>query len=528
MSTEVKKVQDFLLTRSVELISEMPVQRPPVGISATSGPASDEDGQYVSWPELHPAALHGIAGEFVKLIEPNTESDAVALLAQFLVAFGNIIGRSAHFLVEDRRHHFNLYIVLVGATGAGRKGTAWGRVERLFQDIDEHWQKECVTGGLSSGEGLLYHVRDATPSRKRKQNDDASSAELHVEEGVSDKRLLCVEGEFGGVLRAQGREGNTLSAYLRNLWDTGDQRSLVKNSPTRTTGAYVSIIGHVTREELRACLNEVEAVNGYVNRFLWLCVKRSKFLPRGGSLTECEISLLKIQMHNAIRFAKEAGEMSFTADFWDLWDAIYSQLEGCRAGLYGKVTQRAAAMVRRLAGLYALLDATTKVGVVHLRAALALWKYAEDSARYLFWTQTGDKLTDIILYALLEAKDHGLTRTEIRDLCGRNVSAARISGVLSNLNEMGMARRERISETGSRKPTERWFAYSLAPLTYDIYDILNHDPNNVVNVVDQKQDQHDVEGLTDEIAERAAIMEVDGGLPRGEAEDFAKSIYEPF
>jgi hypothetical protein len=56
-----------------------------------------------------------------------------------------------------------------------------------------------------------------------------------ADKGVTDKRLLVFEGEFASVLRAQGREGNTLSMVIRNLWDTGDARSMVKTAPTRTS-----------------------------------------------------------------------------------------------------------------------------------------------------------------------------------------------------------------------------------------------------------------------------------------------------
>jgi hypothetical protein len=31
-----------------------------------------------SWPELAPEALHGLAGDFVRMIEPHTEADPVA------------------------------------------------------------------------------------------------------------------------------------------------------------------------------------------------------------------------------------------------------------------------------------------------------------------------------------------------------------------------------------------------------------------------------------------------------------------
>ena len=68
-----------------------------------------------TWPEPpDPAAFHGVAGEFVRIVEPHTEADPVALLVQFLTAFGNIIGRTAFYRVEADHHHGKLFVVLVG------------------------------------------------------------------------------------------------------------------------------------------------------------------------------------------------------------------------------------------------------------------------------------------------------------------------------------------------------------------------------------------------------------------------------
>ncbi|MFN0317199.1 MAG: hypothetical protein ACKVQA_19435, partial [Burkholderiales bacterium] len=61
------------------------------------------------------AALHGIAGEFVRMVEPNTEADPAAILMQFLGAFGALVGRGPHYQVERDQHHANLYVLLVGA-----------------------------------------------------------------------------------------------------------------------------------------------------------------------------------------------------------------------------------------------------------------------------------------------------------------------------------------------------------------------------------------------------------------------------
>jgi hypothetical protein len=43
-------------------------------------------------------------------------------------------------------------------------------------------------------------------------------------------RLLVLEGEFASTLRVMGRDGNTLSAVIRNAWDSGNLRILSKNT----------------------------------------------------------------------------------------------------------------------------------------------------------------------------------------------------------------------------------------------------------------------------------------------------------
>jgi hypothetical protein len=429
-----------------------------------------------AWPKLHPAAMHGVAGDFVRLVEPHSEADPVALLVQFLIAFGNLVGRSAHFVAEADKHYTNLFAVLVGDTGTGRKGTAWGQAKRIFVGLDEAWARDCITGGMSSGEGLIYNVRDAALS---KRGIKAGGQETGVDEvviadrGVDDKRLLVFEGEFASVLRAQGREGNTLSMVIRNLWDTGDARSMVKTAPTRTTGAHVSIIGHITKDELRACLDAVESVNGYVNRFLWVCTRRSKFLPRGGRLSAVDFAPLLRRLRESVDYARVAGEMSFDEEAGAMWDAAYVGLETGRAGLLGKVTQRASPYVLRLSCLYALLDCAATVRREHLGAALALWKYCEDSARYIFGERTGDRLADDILRALRDAEGDGLTRTSISNLLGRNINAARIGGALASLAEAGLAYSKSERTEHSKRPVERWFATAGQTYTPDEFNEFN-------------------------------------------------------
>ena len=203
------------------------------------------------WPaKMDPAAFRGLAGEIVQAIEPHSEADPAALLVQLLVTFANCRGRVPYFQVESTRHYANLFAVLVGATAKARKGTSWGRIAALFLKIDLTWDSLRHPGSLSSGEGLIYQVRDETTKEEtdRKTGDTQT---VVVDPGVKDKRLLVQEEEFAAAMRVMRREGNTLSATIRSAWDHGNLRPMTKHSPMSATNAHISIVGHCTMEELK-------------------------------------------------------------------------------------------------------------------------------------------------------------------------------------------------------------------------------------------------------------------------------------
>jgi hypothetical protein len=60
-------------------------------------------------------------------------------------------------------------------------------------------------------------------------------------------------------------------------------QTLTKSSAIKATAPHVSIVGHITSDELRRDLAATETANGFGNRFLWVLVKRSKELPNGGN-----------------------------------------------------------------------------------------------------------------------------------------------------------------------------------------------------------------------------------------------------
>jgi hypothetical protein len=128
-----------------------------------------------------------------------------------------------------------------------------------MSQVDYEWLKTRVLSGLSSGEGLVPAVRD-----------DSQGKHNEIVDGVGDKRFLVFEGEFARVLRVMRRDGNTLSGILRNAWDGRPFGNMTKQNPLKATGAYVSVVAHITNEECqREIRDTTEMFNGFANRFLW-------------------------------------------------------------------------------------------------------------------------------------------------------------------------------------------------------------------------------------------------------------------
>jgi hypothetical protein len=418
--------------KTINAADELHPQRP-----AEAGvPPRDE------WPDaMAEDAFHGLAGDVVHAIEPHTEADPAAILTQFLAAFGNAIGNGPYYRVEGDRHRGNLYVTLVGNTAKARKGTSWGRARQIFERADEMWLGACVHSGLSSGEGIIYHVRDGTP---------AASADDKSDPGVADKRLMIVEPEFAGVLSVMERPGSTLSRVLRDGWDRGDLATLTKNSPIRATGALVSIVAHVTAEELRQTLTSTNLANGFANRFLFVCVKRARVLPHGGALDGGIIAGLAERTRKAIDFVRTVTRIEMDEEAKGEWEAVYPALSEGRPGLFGAAIARAEAQTIRLGLLYALLDRSDHIRVPHLRAALAVWEYAEASAQYIFGDATGTPLADRILATLRQAGQAGLTHTQISALFGRNIDKPKIDAALAALVRYRLAHTVIKTDTGGR------------------------------------------------------------------------------
>jgi hypothetical protein len=182
----------------------------------------------------------------------------------------------------------------------------------------------------------------------------------------------------------------------------------------------------------------------------------------------------------ALRFASLPRQLSFDPDARERWIAVYGPLSRGEEGLLGAATRRAEAHVVRLAAIYATLDTSEHIRLPHLEAALAVWRYSLDTARWIFGDTLGDPTADEI-WALASRRDAqarpGGRAWRLPDLAANRSSSAarwaiRSSSVISRhavvrrepsrrtCPEASSSRRARASPRSPRWRARRWHEHS--------------------------------------------------------------------
>lgn len=407
-------------------------------------------------PHLDLTKFSGLPKAFVELATLNSEADPAAVLFTFLARFGVEIGRNPFFNIGDTTHHGQLAAVIVGESAKSRKGTSGKPVEKLFSlnsfnssnENRKYISARTSPGPFSSGEGIIYAVRDPIEAWDRKKQ----ATEI-IDPGIDDKRLYVLDEEFGGVLTNTKREGNTLSMVIRCAWDNGRFDPLTKNSKISAIGAHVGWVSHITNYELKAKLPECEGFNGFANRILWVFSQRQKLVPMPEPMPSKELAKLQNLLLPILNKCHESEiKIPFTKQAQEAWiDEYYQRLTlQNENGLLGVILNRSEAQVRRLALLFTLLDGENKTSLEHLNQAMAAWQYCEDSAAYIFKGQAQDSVARKIVEVLREKGS--LTSTEISNLFSRNIKSDRIQTAIEELVSSDAA--EMVSEPTKGRPLQ--------------------------------------------------------------------------
>jgi hypothetical protein len=414
-------------------------------------------------PALGEAAYHGPIGRFLRTVAPHTEATDAGVLAHLLPALGTIIGPGPH--THGTKQPARVNTVLVGPTSTGRKGTALAPVDEVMNIVDSKFWQEQRVGGLSTGEGLVGKVADKVIANEKENRI------VFVE-----KRLYVVEEEFSKVLAHLRRDGNILSQILRESYDSGNLSVMTRKEPLQAFGAHIAITGHITPEELYDRFNHIEMANGFGNRFLWFAVKSDKELPRCQPIPEAAYRefvacVQGVSNHPPVYVPLANASM----EKWE--NEIYPSLREDRPGFSGHLVARGSSMVLRLSLIYFLLDSPLigmrrmvepgtiwqrgnslshfwQQGIepVHLDAAMAVWRYCEESVQMLFASRAGTFLADRILELLASGP---MSKDELNDHLSAK-QKAEAPGVLVELEQQGLVIKTTVKRDGPGRPATTW------------------------------------------------------------------------
>lgn len=258
------------------------------------------------------------------------------------------------------------------------------------------------------------------------------------------------------------REGNTLSAYIRCLFDSGSADPLTKSSKTSTTNAHVGILAHCTELEMRALLPHLEAHTGFANRFLWISASRKKLVPIPDPMPDYEVKEIQERIIDARSFARGVKRVLFDAEARAFWIKIYPDLSAEIPGSIGSTLGRAEAHVLRLSLIYALLDKSDCIKKIYLDSALAFWKYSEASVRHVF-QETQLSALAAKIYQII--KNGPVTATELSRKLNGNSTKAEIEEALKELESIISVDKKK--PKGGRKPITLYRIKTMADVATD-------------------------------------------------------------
>ena len=201
----------------------------------------------------------------------------------------------------------------------------------------------------------------------------------------------------------------------------------------------MSLLGHVTQFELMSLFKDTEVFNGLGNRFLWACVRRSKYLPIGGQPSDEELQSLAGELGSILRDVQRLQRLRFSSEAEAHWRAVYPVLEADKPTAFvDALTARSAAQVIRISLVYALLDHSYSIELPHLMAGLAVWDYCEQSVAVMHPAPARNDLEGKVIRALKTAGESGRTRTELNKDLGGHHKTEQVAWSLRKLKTLGL------------------------------------------------------------------------------------------
>lgn len=353
-------------------------------VAAEDQSEDDSPDTHRNAPQPDPVCLYGLVGDVARAGSDGTEANPYAIAANFMAYLSCAIGRGPYLPIGNTWHHARLFVLHIGRSGRGRKGDAVSivnRVDTALRQLRELAAPPIHRGGLSSREGLvsLFH-------------DGYKNGKLEVP-AIQDKRLWVVESEFSNVLHQGRREGNTLSAALRDCWDGVSLKPATKSNRLYASHPHLCLSGAISPSELLSLMRARELTNGFANRFLMIWAEREKIVPFPKATPQESVDALAVRILKILNFVqaervseRDHLEIGLTAQAQDSYAHLYrgELIDDSGGERITALLERRAPMLLRLAMLFALCDLQTQIYVQHIHAAMGWIRHGVESAKFVF------------------------------------------------------------------------------------------------------------------------------------------------
>lgn len=385
-------------------------------------------------PELPSICYDNMFGEYAYELNDRceAETDPVAVMAQAFEIFGCMLDRDVFFTTEEGSVYLNDYLMVVGTSGDGRKGTAWKHAKRLFDQ--EQRYADIIYGRVDSGEGLI------------KELDARQAAEF----GGDTASMLIQDSEAAGLLSKMKIENSTLSQNLIKGWDCSAMSIAKSKDRLVVKKPYVSLIGHIQPEVLKHQLDFQMLHSGLMNRIQFIYVERVRKNMYARPMGPEYLTKYQSKLDELFK-SKPKGEIIFEDAGHRVLNDFYHS-DG--------ISERDHIHVMKNASRLAILDGRSIISRRDVDSAIAYQQYVKECRHYLLGDWGPDaEIRDDAEKAVQFVKDmKNVTRTELSGKCFRGNKTARDLNVIVDYAQQHCSLRSKaVKIQGSKKPTTVFF-----------------------------------------------------------------------
>lgn len=382
----------------------------------------------------------GPLGLLTTAIAPHVPWDPIAFHAQALATLGNYLGYQPFIAEGAILRRPNLFLALIGGTGSG-KGSSLRWVNWMMNIIDDAYVANRTITAVGSGQGLLAKITDPVYTA------DKNGKQVPTILGSDDKRVLYLEEELEALFNKMSTR-EEVEKMITKAWDSGIMETTTKHESMRCTTPHVSIIGHITGDELYERLDRRLVDNGYSNRWLYVLIKSTQTMAleaqphEVGGIAELARRIGK-NVHQVMA-DPGAAEFILSPDADEAFRETASYMyERSTTGAMAKQTVRWRSQMFKMAVIHAALDGTATIAAEHFLAARAMWAYSARSTHSFLGGLTGNGNVDKFLafWSTLDYDD--LTLSDVSDMFSKNLPAVKRDVMLNQLMRDGILRVDR-------------------------------------------------------------------------------------